>query len=140
METQLYHYYYYNRRTNNHKTLSVEFLDDRVHGYIFSLNWPGETTDFDLNQKTAVIPGKTTKAEVIAIFGEPAGMMVLPTHLFGLTTQQLMQQKGAIKCIRYEYAHMNAGKGSGILYTKYVTFYIDNRDRVIDFVVTNTFP
>ena len=54
------------------------FAGQKYLGYSFVTGWPEEQVGFDEEKVSQVIKGKTTRDEVIAMFGPPDGMLRYP--------------------------------------------------------------
>ncbi|MBW2712649.1 MAG: hypothetical protein JRC77_02765 [Deltaproteobacteria bacterium] len=47
-------------------------------GYIYTSNWPGESTDFDQSLLPRIVEGESTRTDVEALLGRPTGLKVFP--------------------------------------------------------------
>ena len=63
------------------KNLVIEFVNDTVNGYIFNNSIDQNSTDFNERLRDSIIEGTSNKASVRSLFGEPSGIIMLPTTL-----------------------------------------------------------
>jgi hypothetical protein len=72
------------------------FLDSILVGHEFTSSWQEDSTDFDSAKVAEIKKGKTTRAEVVKLLGNPGGMYIYPlipnkneeasTYLYGQTS------------------------------------------------------
>jgi hypothetical protein len=60
------------------RTASFFFSDGTLTGYLYTSNYPGDSTDFDETKAQAIVKGKSTKRDVEVLLGKPVGMGVYP--------------------------------------------------------------
>ena len=60
------------------RTIRFHFLDGVLVGYAWTSSFLTESTDFDPDKAAALTTGTTTRAEVVALLGEPSGEYVYP--------------------------------------------------------------
>lgn len=61
------------------KMLALQFNDDLLMKYRFISNFEQDSTNFDEEKARSIESGKTTRAEVISLLGEPSGMAIYPS-------------------------------------------------------------
>jgi hypothetical protein len=57
---------------------SLYFHDGRLVGHEFVSTWADDSTDFDTSRLAEIVKGKTKRAEVYRLLGEPSGYAVYP--------------------------------------------------------------
>jgi hypothetical protein len=76
------HYYYGAQQGMSNWILKKHcwfyFVGDRLMAYSFVTGFPEEQRDFAAARVAGIIKGKTARAEVIAVFGEPNGVFQYP--------------------------------------------------------------
>ena len=60
------------------RAMSFYFYNDTLVGYEFVSSWAEDSSDFDAKKISAIVKGKTTKAEVMQLLGKPSGFYVYP--------------------------------------------------------------
>jgi hypothetical protein len=60
------------------RTLRLYFLDGLLVGHLFDSSWRADHTDFDLAKAPLIVKGKSTRQEVVALLGRPAGQYIYP--------------------------------------------------------------
>ena len=60
------------------RAIAFYFFDDVLVGHEFISSWAEDNSDFDEGKVKDVVKGKTTRAEVIALLGRPAGYYIFP--------------------------------------------------------------
>lgn len=60
------------------RTLWLYFADDVLVGHLFSSSWRSDHTDFDTAKAPLIVEGKSTREQVIAMLGRPAGHSIYP--------------------------------------------------------------
>lgn len=61
------------------KILALQFNDDLLMKYRFISNYEQDATNFDEEKVRLIESGKTTRATVISLLGEPSGMAIYPS-------------------------------------------------------------
>lgn len=72
----------------NLRKLYVEFIDDTLNGYMFESSFPKESTDFSMKNATRIRNGKTTREDVLQMFGRPSGKIEGRTNLIAMVCGQ----------------------------------------------------
>lgn len=76
------HYYYGEQRMDTNLIIKKQcwfyFVHDKLMAYSFVTGFPKEQQDFASTRVTSIVKGKTTRAEVIALMGEPSGVFRYP--------------------------------------------------------------
>lgn len=60
------------------RTASYFFSEGVMVGYLYTSNYPGDSTDFDETKAQAISKGKSTKRDIDSLLGRPVGMAVYP--------------------------------------------------------------
>jgi hypothetical protein len=60
------------------RAMGFYFSDDVLVGHEFLSSWAEDHSDFDEGKVKDIVKGKTTRAEVIALLGKPAGYYIYP--------------------------------------------------------------
>ena len=60
------------------RTASYFFSDGVMVGYLYTSNYPGDSTDFDEAKAQTIVKGKSTKHDAESLLGKPVGMAVYP--------------------------------------------------------------
>ena len=64
-----------------YRSLTGEFIDNILNGYIFQSSFENDSTNFDESKRLSLTRNKTAKSEVLNILGKPHGIVRLPTML-----------------------------------------------------------
>jgi hypothetical protein len=57
---------------------SFYFSNDVLIGYLYTSNYPGDSTDFDEHKVELLTKGKSTRQDVESLLGNPAGVILYP--------------------------------------------------------------
>ena len=60
------------------RTASYFFSDGVMVGYLYTSNYPGDSTDFDEAKARIIVKGKSTRRDAESLLGKPVGMAVYP--------------------------------------------------------------
>lgn len=60
------------------RSLELGFWKDTLVSNVFISSFKDDASVFDESKRTAIVKGKTTRAEVIELFGRPAGYAIYP--------------------------------------------------------------
>jgi len=60
------------------RTASFLFNDGVLIGYLYTSNYPGDSTDFELSKANLIKEGESTRQDIEAILGKPTGEAVYP--------------------------------------------------------------
>jgi hypothetical protein len=65
------------------RVLTVDLVDDRLVAYSYATSFPAEQPALDAARAGQIVRGKTTRAEVLALFGAPLGEADPPVAVAG---------------------------------------------------------
>ena len=102
------------------RTASYFFSDGVMVGYLYTSNYPGDSTDFDEAKARSIIQGKSTRREMESLLGKPVGMAVYPLIDFREDTE-----------LRYSYIGNTGLMGSGTI-IKNAIFRVSDGGMVTD--------
>lgn len=102
------------------KIASFVFLDDKLYHYDFVSNFAQGGTAVDETKIKQLVRRKTTKAEVIALFGEPSGHAIYPMVLLP-GTEKLIYLALNIDAVHKEVEH------------KYLEILFDRSGTMVDY-------
>jgi hypothetical protein len=57
---------------------SLYFTNGQLIGYLYTSSFPGESTDFNLDNASRIEKGTSTRADVEALLGKPHGVVLFP--------------------------------------------------------------
>ena len=60
------------------RAITFAFFNDKLVGQEFTSSFKEDLTDFDSNKVSQLVKGKTTKKEVVELFGKPTGEAIYP--------------------------------------------------------------
>jgi hypothetical protein len=66
------------------KLITFDFANDRLFAYNFRSTFRDDTSNFDEKKTTLLESGKTTRDDVVALFGQPTGRSVFPAAAPGV--------------------------------------------------------
>ena len=98
------------------------FHNDTLVGQEFISSFKADNTNFDEAKISAVVKGRTTRAQVIQLFGRPSTTSIRP-----------MVKDGAGEALGYAYSTTSGGAFSGFkFYRKALTVTFNDKDLVLD--------
>ncbi len=60
------------------RKLFLEFRNNLLVGYDFYSSFPNDSSNFDANRADAIVKGRTDRAQVVQLLGQPSGRTVFP--------------------------------------------------------------
>jgi len=112
------------------RSLSLNFVDDKLVGYVFTSSFEEDHTDFDASRVSEIEKGKSTKTQVIALLGQPNGKVIYP-----------LVDKAGIERFLYKYFHvdiqMGLLKAKGKVFQKQLAIDFNDNDIVTDVEYTS---
>ena len=63
------------------RTLWLYFHDDVLVGHLFNSSWRADHTDFDAAKARLIVQGTTSRDEIVALLGRPAGNYIHPMEV-----------------------------------------------------------
>jgi hypothetical protein len=96
-------------------------FNDLLVGQEFVSSFPEDSTDFDESKIGAIVKGKSTRADVLALLGKPSGEAIYP----------LIKEKGQIAVV-YSYAHAKGSVFDMKFYSKSLTVAFDGNGVVTE--------
>lgn len=64
-----------------YRSLTGEFIDNVLNGYIFQSGFESDSTNFDESKRLSLKTSETSEKEILNMFGKPSGVIRLPTML-----------------------------------------------------------
>ena len=108
------------------RTASFYFSDGQLIGYLYTSSFPGESTDFTVENASRIEKGKSTKADIEALFGKPHGVVLYP-----------MADGEGNSLLRYHFTGATGPMGASGLVSKDLLVFVNDRGVVTDFTVTS---
>jgi hypothetical protein len=105
---------------------SFYFTDGLLIGYLYTSSFPGESTDFAVDNAVRIEKGKSTRADVEAALGRPHGVILYP----------LADGDGNSQ-LRYNYTGGAGPMGAGGIVSKDVLVTLNERGIVTDLTVSS---
>jgi hypothetical protein len=110
------------------RALSYYFYDDVLVGQEFLSSFESDNSNFDDSKVTAISKEKTTRAEIIQLFGKPTAIFVYP-----------MVKQTSGEAFGYTYNTTRGGVFSGFkFFTKSLRISFDDKDLVSEIDYTET--
>ncbi|HRE18456.1 MAG TPA: hypothetical protein PLW86_15530 [Rhodocyclaceae bacterium] len=107
------------------RSMAFSFHEDKLVSQEFVSSFKQDSSDFDSNKMSAIVKGKSTRDEVIALLGRPAGEAVYPI-IKGQTDKALV----------YSYTHAKGSVFNMKFYSKILIVSFNNQGIVSDIEFT----
>ena len=131
-EYEIFRYYYTHLEEGMYiakvRVLDCEFKNDIVNGYIFNSTFKEEQHKFNEKERSKLEKGRTTKNDVLNLFGATSGKALLPT-----TLPFLNAPSGTREIWTYSYKYFKIISDTEKAYTKYLAAFFDSNSSLIDF-------
>jgi len=108
------------------RAASFFFSDGLLIGYLYTSSFPGESTDFPIENASRIEKGKSTRADVESLLGKPHGVILYP----------LADGEGNSQ-LRYNFTGSTGVVGSGGIVSKDVLVSVNEKGIVTDLSVTS---
>jgi len=140
--------YYYRKAGGFHsrwdyKFISFEYVRDTVNGYMYNNSFEKYLTDFDETKLNDCIVNKTTRSEIISIFGNRHGEIVFPSNLlFKMVSEKTMRTvpENSKYVLVYSFYYLIESGDFMLTKSKLMVLSFDNNDVLINKYFTETKP
>jgi len=144
IESTIYYYFFSQKplgslKRIDKKELYLEFIDNILNAILFNYSFDS-SNDFNLEKRNTLILNKSNKQDIISLFGDNNGEVLLPSNLLGIITKDEYAKnipEGCVKVMIYYYGYSKKipfSFNDFIDHKKFLLLYLNQDDILVKMI------